>query len=211
MNLNDYLKLYLILETSMLRLPLGDFIIQAIEGGVTAIQLRDKTENARERYETAKALKSLIADKDVLFIINNNADLAICAGAHGVHLGIEDMPPQAVKKAFPELITGYSCNNPDDCTLAISAKVDYTGIGPVYFTPTKTNLRPVLGVQGVSDLAAALPMPKVAIGGINSENIGELAGSKVSGVAVSSALCQSEMPYDEAVNMRKMVEKYERV
>lgn len=211
MDLNRYLKLYLILESSLLRLPLGDFIMQAVEGGVTAIQLRDKTANAKERYETAKTVKSLIADKDVLFIVNNNADLAMCVEAHGVHLGAEDLPAQAVKNSFPKLLVGYSCNNAEDCTMAISAKVDYTGIGPVYFTPTKTNLRPVIGVQGLSDLADMLYMPKVAIGGINSGNISELSGSKVSGAAVSSALCQSDTPYDEAVNMRKMVENYERV
>ena len=208
-DLKEHLKLYLILETSQLRLPLGDFIVQAVEGGVTAIQLRDKTETAADRYATAKALSVLLADKEVLFIINNTPDIALAVNAHGVHLGAEDLPPAAVRKAFPGLVTGYSCNNEADCALAISSQVDYAGVGPVFFTATKTNLRPVLGLDGLEATAGLLPIPKVAIGGINADNAAKLHNRGVDGIAVSSALCQSEVPYDMAVNLRRFAQSAE--
>jgi len=140
MDISRYLKLYLVLETSALRLQLDDFITQAAEGGVTAIQLRDKKTTAFERYHTAKKIKLLIGKKDILFIINNNADIAAAVEAAGVHLGPEDLPPAAVKRHFPDFYVGVSCNNYNDCAKANKARADYAGAGPVFFTATKTNL-----------------------------------------------------------------------
>jgi thiamine-phosphate pyrophosphorylase len=195
--MKDYMKLYLVLETSMLKLPLGDFIIQAIEGGVTAIQLRDKTAPVSERYQTAKTIKKLIDGRDVLFIINNTADIAIAVGAHGVHVGINDLPPEVLRKAFPDLVVGYSCNNDEDCRTAISAGVHYAGVGPTFHTSSKADLRQVLGVDEVARLANSMDIPTVAIGGIDLNNIKKIHGT--SGIAVLSALCGSETPYDDAV------------
>ncbi|MDR2870486.1 MAG: thiamine phosphate synthase [Deferribacteraceae bacterium] len=202
-NIKEYMSLYLVLETTMLKLPLADFVSQVIEGGVTAIQLRDKGHTAKERYETALQLRELLRDRDILFIINNNVDMALAVGAHGVHIGVEDLPPAAVRKAFPQLIIGYSCNNEQDCALA-RASADYAGVGPVFFTNTKANLRPVLGIDGMQAVVENLQgLPTVAIGGINADTASQLAGCGNSGIAVSSAICASERPYEAALALRK--------
>ena len=207
MDIAHYLKLYLVLETSALCLPLDEFIAQIADGGVTAIQLRDKTATALERFNIAKYIKPLIAKKDILFIINNNADIAAAVGAHGVHLGPEDLPPADVKKHFPDFCIGVSCNNNDDCTAANEAHADYAGVGPAFFTATKTNLRPLLTPKGVKKITEKLDIPAVAIGGITAENITELKGCGVYGAAVSSAICASETPYDTVLIMRKLIEE----
>ena len=207
MDINHYLKLYLILETSLLRLPLDDFIAQAIDGGVTAVQLRDKSSTAIERFTAAKSIKRLIAGKDVIFIINNTADIAVAVGANGVHLGPDDLPPGDVKKYFPNLCVGVSCNNNNDCATANSSRADYAGVGPVFFTTTKVNLRPPLGCKGVKKTTQRLVIPSVAVGGITEGNIFTLKDSGVVGVAVSSAICSSEVPYEAARALRKKLDE----
>jgi thiamine-phosphate diphosphorylase len=143
----------------------------------------------------------------VLFIINNTVDIALAVGAHGVHLGLEDLPPQAVRHSFPTLITGYSCNNMDDCATATAAGVGYAGVGPAFFTNTKTNLRPTLGVSGVSNIVNKLAVPTVAIGGIDLTNADQFASAPNTGIAVSSVLCTSDTPYETAKKLREMAGK----
>jgi thiamine-phosphate pyrophosphorylase len=199
--IREQLKLYLILETSLLQLPLADFIVQAVEGGVTAIQLRDKLSTAKDRYNTAKAIKPLLEGRDIPFIINNTADIAMAVGAHGVHLGGDDLPPAAIRAKFPDLLVGYSCNSSHDCDIAISSKVDYAGIGPAFHTMSKSDLRPVLGVDGVEEIAKMLgAIPSAAIGGIDERTAPIIKSTD--GVCVLSALCKSKTPYDLARDIR---------
>lgn len=203
--IKEYLKLYLILETDTITLPLGDFIVQAVEGGVTTIQLRNKTSlaNMAKKYELGCEIAALIKHRDVMFIINDNVELAVAINAHGVHLGASDIPLSTVKKAFPQLITGYSCNNTNDIEIAKSEKPDYIGIGPAFKTSTKQDHRQVIGVDGIKSLATGLNIPSVGIGGINLSNIHMFKNSALSGVAVSSALCASPTPFDTATMLRQ--------
>ncbi|MDR0454082.1 MAG: thiamine phosphate synthase [Deferribacteraceae bacterium] len=203
MDIRRCLKLYLVLETSVLRIPLDDFIMQVTDGGVTAIQLRDKTHSAARRFAAAKYIKPLIDKKDTLFIINNNADIAVAVGAHGVHLGPDDLPPAIVKKYFPGLYVGVSCNNNDDCAAANESGADYAGAGPVFFSATKTDLRTVLEPEGVKNITEKLNMPTIAIGGINAENAVTLKNCGVVGIAVSAAICRSETPYETVQALRR--------
>jgi thiamine-phosphate pyrophosphorylase len=202
--LASYLRLYLILETPLLRIPLPDFIKQVIEGGITAIQLRDKSKSGRERYETAIAIKKLVGRRDILFIINDSADIAVIAKADGVHLGIKDIPVQAVKKRYPKLILGYSCNDKKDAET--SKYAHYVGIGPIFATSTKIDHRTVLTPDGLKKLASEISKPAVAVGGINAETIPMLFGCNITGIAVSSALCASENPYDAAKELARLLE-----
>jgi thiamine-phosphate pyrophosphorylase len=206
--MNDYLKLYLILETKTLRLPLADFIMQAVEGGVSAIQLRDKGLSDKERYQTALVLATLLADKDVLLIINNTVDIALAVGADGVHLGHTDMPIAAVQRNFPDLLIGSSCNNMGDVVIAMAEGADYAGIGPAYATATKPDHREVLSPSGIRELAFALNIPSIAIGGIGLDNVHNLSSAGVCGVAVSSALCNSSEPYNTAMALRQQIELF---
>lgn len=205
-DIRRYLRLYLVLETSALRIPLDEFIIQVVRGGVTAIQIRDKNVPANERFTTALKISKLLEGADVLFIINNNADIALAAGAHGVHVGVKDLPPEAVRSTFPCLVTGYSCNTTQDVLAAHNAGVDYVGIGPAFTTSTKTDHRAMLGPEGIRELACTLNIPSVAIGGINRSNVELLNGTGVHGIAVSQALCGSEHPLEEARTLRLLAE-----
>lgn len=191
--IEKYLKLYLVLETDLLNLSLERFIKDVIDGGVTAIQLRDKSKSINERYETGRILHNILKNEDILFIVNDRIDLALCVNACGTHLGENDLPIEAAKKHF-QLIYGYSCNNEKDILLANKVSADYIGIGPAFHTKTKKDLRKVIGVDGISELLKKTNIPAVAIGGITLDNVYLFKNTGLSGVAVSSAICSSVNP-----------------
>lgn len=196
-SINDLLKLYLIIETPLIKLPIKDFISQCIEAGVTAFQLRDKGVDANIVTEKAFIIKEVIdsyKNHNLLYIINDRVDIAHIVGADGVHLGIKDINPYLVKQHYPKLIIGSSCNNIDDVNNA-NKYSDYVGIGPAFFTSTKKDLRQVIGLNGISKLVENLNIPSVAIGGINKDNIKDVLKTGVKGVAISSYICSSENPY----------------
>jgi thiamine-phosphate pyrophosphorylase len=203
--MKDKLKLYLVLETDMLKMPLEEFIPQVVENGVTAIQLRDKNRNIRQRFETGQKLKQLLAGKDVLFCINDRIDLAMALEVDCVHLGVKDIPLHAAAESFPYMLYGYSCNCKEDIQIASTA--DYIGIGPAFFTGTKSDLRPVIGADGIKSLLEGFNRPAVAIGGINADNILDLKGSGIEGVAVSSAICAANNPAEAARILREKAEQ----
>lgn len=192
------LKLYTVIETPLLKVPLYEFIIQTSLAGVTAFQLRDKGSDGASMVQNAMIIKKALTDlkgHKPLFIINDRADIAHVCGADGVHVGIKDVSPQLLKKSFPDLIIGSSCNNLQDAALA-SKWSDYAGVGPIFHTSTKKDLRSVIGIQGAKDISKALSVPCVAIGGINEENCSDVIKSGVSGLALSSCICSSQNPYD---------------
>lgn len=202
----NFLKLYLVLETSMLKIPLSDFIKQIAEGGVTAIQLRDKFSSHRARYETGLEIKKYLAPYKPMFIVNDAIDLALALDADGVHLGVKDIPIQEGAKIARGMVLGYSCNTFGDCALA-SEHASYAGVGPVYPTQTKKDLRQVLGLCGLAENLERLKVPAIGIGGINLENCSEVMDLGVDGVAVSSFICSSENPYDAVVAMMKKIDE----
>lgn len=201
----DYLRLYLVLETDMLKCPLEEFIPAVVEGGVTCIQLRDKGHTVKEHYDLGRKIQKLLEGKDVLFVINDRVDLAAALDAEAVHLGIKDLPLGKAKEKFTEFTYGYSCNDMADIETAKLA--DYIGVGPTFATSTKKDLRGVIGPEGIKRLVASTEKPAVAIGGIGERNISELKGIGLSGVAVSSAICASENPYEAAKLLRAQAEE----
>lgn len=201
--IEDYLKLYLILETEMLQIPVDEFIHQVIEGGVTAIQLRDKKLSAKERYEKSIFVKRLLVNKDIMLVVNDRLDIALALGIDAIHVGVKDIPPYIIRELYPDMIVGYSCNNFADLQVAEDSKVDYIGVGPAFVTATKDDLRPVIGVDGIGKLVSSTKIPAVAIGGIKLSNCEQLASIGVKGVAVSSELCSSREPYKVAREFRK--------
>lgn len=203
--IKNYLKLYLVLETSMLKVPLDEFIPAVIAGGVTAIQLRDKGMTAAEQYATGLRVTELIGEKDVLFVVNDRIDTAVALGAKAVHLGIKDIPLAVAKQCFPDMIYGYSCNDVTDAETAHDA--DYIGVGPAFFTGTKKDLRPVIDIMKIAEIVDRAQRPAVAIGGINSDNVHELRGTGIAGVAVSSCICASDEPMVAASDLRLKIEK----
>lgn len=199
-SLSERLKLYLILDVSVLKIPLEDFLKEVLEGGVTAIQYRDKQSTYSKRLDMACRIKEIIKPYNPLYIINDSFETALATGADGVHVGPDDLSPEYIKKKAPHFITGLSCNSLDDCMRA-NKYADYAGVGPYTFTQTKKNLREILGEDGLKRNVSNLKVPSVAIGGISYENISKVMGCGVSGVAVSSYLCLSSNPYKDTVKL----------
>lgn len=204
MDLASKLRLYIVLETSMLKLSLKDFLKEVLKAGISTIQLRDKNSSFEEKLKIAQIIRLLTYDYNALFIINDSVELAVKSHADGLHLGINDGNIKEIKENYPNLIIGYSCNNLDDVNIA-NQYADYAGIGPYANTSTKKDIRQILGSKGIYKLNKALNIPSVAIGGINSENAKDVLLSNVSGLAVSSYLCASEKPYEDAVKLMDII------
>lgn len=201
--ISHYLKLYLILETDMLKIPLEEFIPQVVSGGVTAIQLRDKKLTAKQRYENGLKIKELIKDKDIMITVNDRLDLALALEIDAIHVGVKDIPPYVIKELYPDILVGYSCNNFEDLEVAEKSKVSYIGVGPAFLTSTKDDLRPLIGPDGIKEIISKTDIPSVAIGGINLQNCHQLVDTGVKGVAVSSEICRSPNPYETAKKFRE--------
>jgi thiamine-phosphate diphosphorylase len=203
---SDSLRLYLILEESLLKVPLDEFIPAVIEGGVTAVQLRNKGFSVEHNLRTGQKVMALIEGKGILFVVNDRIDLAIALGAEAVHLGVKDIPLAAAVRTWAGMVYGYSCNSTADLKTAVEGGASYIGTGPAFYTGTKKDLRPVISPEGIRAIAEESPLPAVAVGGINSGNILELKNCGLAGVAVSSALCGSADPYIDAKKLRELAE-----
>ncbi|HEX5875762.1 MAG TPA: thiamine phosphate synthase [Pyrinomonadaceae bacterium] len=170
-------------------------------GGATLVQLREKQMPPREFYEHAKAAMEVATRSGVRLIINDRVDVALAAKAHGVHLGQDDMPPDAARKLLgDEAIIGYSTHNIEQATKALSLPIDYLAIGPIFATSTKTDTSPVLGLDGLRAVRKAIgAVPLVAIGGISVTNAPEVIEAGADSVALISALLSNPRQIRESI------------
>lgn len=159
-------------------------------GGATFIQLREKEMPALEFYQEAKAAVAVAQGNGVELIINDRVDVALAVGADGVHLGQDDLPPDAARKLLgPTAIVGYSTHNIDQALEAVRLPIDYLAIGPIFPTNTKSDTAPVLGLDGLRAVRRAIgDFPLVAIGGITHLNARNAIEAGADSVAVISAL-----------------------
>jgi len=155
-------------------------------GGVSLIQLREKRMPPLEFYEQARAAQQ----SGVRLIINDRVDIALAVGAAGVHLGQDDIPPEAARELLgPRAIIGYSTHNIDQAINAIKLPIDYLAIGPIFSTITKTDTAPVVGLEGLRAVRQAIgQFPLVAIGGITHTNARDVIDAGADSVAVISAV-----------------------
>lgn len=180
---------------------------QALQGGVSTLQLREKNLSDEEFLKEALEIKELCKKYDVPLIINDNVEVAIKCGADGVHVGQEDMEASKVReKVGPDMIIGVSAHNVEEARKAVSNGADYLGVGAVFSTSTKDDVD-VLKKDTLKDICLAVDVPVVAIGGINQENILELKGTGVDGVAVVSAIFSSENIVETCKKLRKLSEE----
>ncbi|HKN82388.1 MAG TPA: thiamine phosphate synthase, partial [Pyrinomonadaceae bacterium] len=137
-------------------------------GGASVIQLREKRLPPVDFYEQAKAAMEVAKQRGVQLIVNDRVDVALAIGAHGVHLGQDDMPPEAARRLLgPDAIIGYSTHNLEQALAALKQPIDYIAIGPIFETSTKSDTFPVLGLEGLRAVRAVTrDLPLVAIGGI---------------------------------------------
>jgi thiamine-phosphate pyrophosphorylase len=159
-------------------------------GGATLVQLREKHLPALDFYEQSKAALDIAKQTGVQLIINDRVDVALAVGAHGVHLGQDDLPPDAARRLLGNLaIIGYSTHNIDQALAAVKLPIDYLAIGPIFQTTTKTDTSPVLGLEGLRAVRRAIgEFPLVAIGGITHANARAAIEAGADSVAVISAV-----------------------
>jgi len=159
-------------------------------GGASLVQLREKRMPALEFYEQARAAVVVAERSGVQLLINDRVDVAIAVGAHGVHLGQDDLPPVAARRLLGErAIVGYSTHTVEQALEGVTLPIDYLAIGPIFQTTTKTDTAPVLGLEGLRAVRRAIgTFPLVAIGGITHANARDAIEAGADSVAVISAL-----------------------
>lgn len=172
------------------RAELVERVAAAVRGGATSVQVRLKTASPREVVEITR---SIMGKVPVPVIVNDRADIALAAGAAGVHVGEADLPVAAIRRfAPPDFIIGASLGS--DAELANAMDADYVGIGPVYGSDSKTDAGAAIGVEGFKRLAALVEHPAVAVGGITAERALQITVNGAAGVAVINAIFRADDP-----------------
>lgn len=201
------LSLYLVTDRLLSRgRPTAEIVREAVAGGVTCVQLREKNCPESEFIEEAEKLLHLLRPLKVPLIINDNAEVAASVGAEGLHLGQQDMGIEEARKRLPEsCVIGISAESLEDAVRAEEQGADYIGVSPVFATPTKTDTAPPLGLEGLRAIRAAVDIPLVAIGGIHAGNAGEVIRAGADGLAVVSAIVSADDPRQAAKELSREI------
>lgn len=203
----DY-SLYLVTDRALARgRTTAEIVQEAVAGGVTCVQLREKGCGTREFLAEARKLLAILRPLGVPLIINDRVDVALAAGAEGVHVGQQDMPLADVRRLGPAgWIIGVSAESVDDAIRAEQGGADYIGASPVFATPTKADHAPPLGLGGLRRIRAAVRIPLVAIGGLHAGNAREVIRAGADGLAVVSAIVAADSPRAAAAELRREIE-----
>lgn len=187
------LRLYAVTDRGWLRgMTLGEQVEQAILGGATMVQLREKDMHGEALLAEAKAIRAICHRHGVPLLIDDDVEIARLCGADGVHVGQDDMRcEEALRVLGAEAIIGVTAKTIEQARRAQAAGADYLGSGAVFGTSTKPNAKPMTR-ETLSSIAASVDIPVVAIGGINRGNIEQLAGTGIAGVAVVSGIFAAE-------------------
>ena len=189
------------------RYSIAEEVQMALEGGCKWIQLRMKDASDEEFRQTALEIIPMCQENEALLVFDDRVELAMEMGVHGVHLGKNDMNPlQARETMGAEAIIGVTANTADDIIRFRGWDVDYVGLGPFRYTTTKSNLSPVLGIDGYREIVKAvrdsgMTLPIVAIGGITIDDIPAIMATGVNGVAVSGAIINADDPVEYTRNL----------
>ena len=176
------------------RSTLVDRVAAAVRGGATSVQVRLKHASPREVVEIAKAI---VARVPVPVIVNDRADIALAAGAAGVHVGEADLPVSAIRRFTPaSFIIGASLGG--DAELANAKEADYVGIGPLFTTDSKGDAGKEIGIEGFRKLAGLAGRPAIAVGGLSAERAAQVMAAGGAGVAVINAIFSADDPESAA-------------
>ena len=202
----DY-SLYLVTDR---RLAKGrttlDIVRAAVQGGVTCVQLREKTCSTREFIAEALAIRDFLNARGIALIINDRVDIAQAVGADGVHLGQSDMPLDIARSLVGDsMLVGISVESLEEAVQAEAGGADYLGVSPIYPTPTKTDTAPPLGLQGLRTIRRAVNLPLVGIGGLNQQNAAPVIQYGADGIAVVSAIVAAADPERAARQLRREI------
>ncbi|MCQ2062290.1 MAG: thiamine phosphate synthase [Fibrobacter sp.] len=184
----DY-SLYLCTDRGLMSCKtIEESVEQAIAGGVSVVQLREKDCSTREFYELAKRVQQITRPNRIPLIINDRIDIAMAVGAEGIHIGQSDMPATIARKIVgPDMIIGVSASNYREAKLAVEDGADYIGVGAMFATGTKTDAI-ITPFDDLRQIRKDFDIPIVVIGGINERTIPQFAGMGIDGYAVVSAI-----------------------
>ena len=200
------MRLYAVTDRSWLNgQTLYEQVEQALKGGVTLVQLREKGLGAEQFLQEARQIQQLCHRFGVPLIINDSIEVALAVDADGVHLGQDDAnAAQARQLLGKEKIIGVSAHNVQEALQAVQDGADYLGSGAVFGSGTKTNVS-TLPMQTLREICNAVPIPVVAIGGITEQNLQQLSGSGIAGAAVVSAIFAQENIEEAAIRLRGLL------
>lgn len=188
------LELYVIIDSRMMkgRSPI-QVAKEAIEGGATAIQLREKKMESRDLCNLATSLKKIAKQEKALFLVDDRVDIAKACDADGVHLGSEDLPVKIARKLLGgNKIIGATVRNLSQALKAQREGADYLSLGPIFPTRTKKNLPPPRGLKAITRVKKKIKIPLIAIGGINRDNVASVIRAGADGAAVVSAVGEAK-------------------
>jgi thiamine-phosphate pyrophosphorylase len=186
-------KLYLITDRKQVKMPLAAAVRLALEGGVRAVQLREKDLPIREMLLLAQELRAVTTEFGARLFINDRVDVARSVNADGVHLGHQSMPVNAVRKIVgKDMLIGVSTHSIEEAKAAESGGADFITVGPIFDTPSKSGFGHPVGLSIIKELKCDLGIPFYALGGIKSGNIAQVIGAGASGAALISAIMAAE-------------------
>ena len=202
------LKLYLVTDsTGKSDEEFLNALEEAIEGGVTFVQIREKNKATLDYINLVSKALEITRKHNVPLIVDDRVDVVLATGADGVHVGREDMPVETARKILgKDKIVGATTKTVEQALAAYKAGADYLGVGAIY--PTTTKVKTVLtSTDTLNDICNAVPIPANAIGGLNKDNLGVLKGIPIAGVCVVSAIMKSESPREAAQGLIKAIEE----
>lgn len=181
--------LYFITDSKLTKKTVIDDVKAAIKGGVKIVQYREKSASTKQMVKEAEEIKKICSQNNVLFLVNDRADVALAVDADGVHISEEeDMPYKYARKLLGNKIIGLSAHSVQQALQNQKLGTDYTSIGPVYFTTTKKPAKKPIGLKPIMELKNKLKIPFVAIGGISELNVGEVLKAGAKNIAIISGI-----------------------
>lgn len=179
---------------------------EALRGGAPMIQLRHKSADGRALFDWALEIRKRCTEHGALFIVNDRLDIAMASGADGVHLGQEDIPLRAARKAVGNtMLIGISATSIEEAQKAQDEGADYIGLGHIFPTISKEKHHPPLGLEALEKAASLISIPILAIGGITMENAPALISAGAAGIAVISAVSRAQSPLQAAKELSRVI------
>ena len=202
------LALYLVTDPDLCaKFGLIETVKAAVAGGVSIVQLRDKNASTAQMIQYAKVLQPILAAQNVPLIINDDVEAAIACGADGIHVGQDDLDVVHVRhKVGRDKIVGLSVETAEAALIVDAEIVDYIGISPIFATQTKSDHKPPVGFDGLTDIVACSPVPSVAIGGLNANHCKRVFAAGAAGIAVVSAICGKDDPFRATAVIRQQID-----
>lgn len=209
--MSELLQVYFIMGSNNCRKDPIQVMKEALDGGITIFQYREKGDGAligEERYAFAKQLQSLCKEYNVPFIVNDDVELALELDADGVHVGQDDEGIRTVREKMGDKIIGVSAHTIEEARFAIENGADYLGVGPIFPTNTKKDAKAVQGTEGLRFFREnGVEIPIVGIGGITIQNAASVIEAGADGVSVISAISLADSPYNSTKRLAELVKK----